>query len=154
MKPIARWIIASLALLPVSTTARAGTPEDIRATYEAFAAAQNRHDLAAVKRLLLDSPRFLWVSDGQSYWGPEALVERMAIFQQSEVWQVRPALDEAVAVPVGEHAGYLHLPLVLDIGSRTPGPDHLAFLVSVLCVETPDGWRIAALFTTTRKQTS
>lgn len=150
MKRIARCLLAVCALLP-ATMARADTAEELRATYEAFAAAQNRHDLVAVKSLLLDSPRFLWVSDGQSYWGRDALMERMAVFQKSDVWVVRPALDRAVAVPVGEHAGYLHLPLVLDIGPRDPGPDHLRFLVSVLCVETPEGWRIAALFTTTEK---
>jgi len=30
-------------------------------------------------------------------------------------------------------------------------PDRLRFLVSVLCVKTPAGWRIAALFTSTEK---
>jgi hypothetical protein len=36
------------------------------------------------------------------------------------------------------------------IGSAK-APDRLRFLVSMLCVRTPDGWRIAALFTTTAK---
>ena len=150
-------LIAAIALLSLAMSAApagAGTAEELRALDARFLAAQNAHDVAAVRPLLADGPRFLWVSDGQSYWGPDALVERMAIFQQSEVWIVKPALDRAVAVPVGEHAGYLHLPLVLDIGPREPGPSHLHFLVSVLCVETPSGWRIAALFTTTEKDGS
>jgi len=45
---------------------------------------------------------------------------------------------------------HLHLPLVLTIGSSAK-PDLLRFLVSVLGVQTPEGWRIAALFTTTEK---
>jgi hypothetical protein len=151
MPPIARLAFASLLLLTQPVLARAGVAEDVRSTYEAFAAAQNRHDLAAVRNLLLDSPRFLWVSDGRSYWGRDALVERMALFQKSEVWEVRPALDKAVAVEVDERSGYLHLPLVLAIGARQPGPDELRFLVSVLCVRTGEGWRIAALFTTAEK---
>jgi ketosteroid isomerase-like protein len=143
----------ALALLMIASPAlaRAGTADEVRATYEAFVAAQNRHDLAAVRSLLLDSPRFLWVSDGQSYWGPDAMIERMAVFQKSDVWEVKPGLDTAVAVELDDRTGYLHLPLVLEIGSREPGPDHLRFLVSVLCVKAQAGWRIAALFTTTQK---
>src|SRR5215217_9556114 len=75
-----RALLAALTLLAISLTAtgvRAGTAEEIRATYEAFAAAQNAHDLKRVGALLLDSPRFLWVSDGMSVWGREAMLERM-----------------------------------------------------------------------------
>ena len=46
---------------------------------------------------------------------------------------------------------YLHLPLSLTLGARDPGPDRFGFLVSVLCVRTDQGWRIAALFTTRAK---
>ncbi len=96
------------------------------------------------------SDRFLWVSDGISVWGPDAVLERMALFQKAEVWHVDPDLARAVPVEVGPQVAYLHLPLELTIGSASR-PDHLRFLVSVLGVETPAGWRIAALFTTTEK---
>ena len=74
----------------------------------------------------------------------------MALFQRAPVWRVEPWLDRATAVEVNPTTAYLHLPLTLVIGSREK-PDRLDFLVSVLCVETPEGWRIAALFTTTYK---
>ncbi len=100
--------------------------------------------------LLLDAPTFLWVSDGQSFWGRDAVLARMASFQGAEVWRVEPDIARAVAVPVSDRVGYLHLPLVLVIGPAA-NPDRLRFLVSVLGVETETGWRIAALFTTTEK---
>ena len=78
------------------------------------------------------------------------MLERMASFQQAEVWEVQPDLIRATVVPVGEGVAYLHLPLALVIGAK-PNPDRIPFLVSVLCVETASGWRIAALFTTTAK---
>jgi hypothetical protein len=53
-------------------------------------------------------------------------------------------------VPVRDGVAFLHLPLVLVIGPKA-NPDRLRFLVSMLGVATPDGWRIAALFTTTEK---
>jgi hypothetical protein len=138
-------------LLLVSAPAVAGEPAaEVRALYERFAAAQNGRTLARVRPLLLDSPRFLWVSDGQSFWGPDAVLARMASFQTAEVWRVEPDLDRATAVPVAAGVAYLHLPLTLVIGAAAR-PDRLRFLVSLLGVETAQGWRIAALFTTSEK---
>jgi hypothetical protein len=118
--------------------------------YERFLSAQNSRDIARVRPLLLDAPRFLWVSDGKSFWGREAMLARMASSQEAEVWEVDPDLEKAIAVEIGREAGYLHLPLLLTIGAKT-NPDRLRFLVSMVGVRTPEGWRIAALFTTTEK---
>jgi uncharacterized protein (TIGR02246 family) len=142
---LAGWCLAG-------TPARAGSgEEEVRALYERFVAAQNAHDLTRVRSLLLDSPRFLWVSDGRSVWGPDATLARMASFQKAPVWRVDSDLDHAVAVEVDARTAYLHLPLVLTIGP-TEAPDRLRFLVSVLASETERGWRIAALFTTIQKE--
>lgn len=149
-----RTAIASLALLTAAfvTPAAEAAPDgqQLRALYARFLVAQNARDLQQVRAVLWDSPHFLWVSDGMSFWGPDALIQRMSQFQEAEVWRVDPDLARAVAVEVGEHTGYLHLPLVLTIGPSAQ-PDRLRFLVSMLGVETPQGWRIAALFTTTEK---
>ena len=144
-----RLLLAGLLLMGVEVEA-AEPAVELRALYERFAAAQNAHDLGQVRPLFLDSPRFLWVSDGQSFWGPDAVLARMASFQRAETWRVVPDLARAVPVEVGPGAAYLHLPLVLVIGSAAK-PDHLRFLVSMLGVDTAQGWRIAALFTTTQK---
>ena len=147
-----RFLMAlAAATLLVGSPAGAGTPEEVRATYERFAAAQNAHDLDAVREVLLDSPQFLWVSDGRSVWGREATLARMSAFQKSAVWRVLPALDLARVVEVDAGAAYYHLPLVLELGATKAKFDRLKFLVSVLCVKTPQGWRIAALFTTEDK---
>ena len=73
----------ALFLLMVPPAAAADPADAVRSLYERFAAAQNAHDLAAVRPLLLDGPEFLWVSDGQSFWGPDAVLARMASFQRS-----------------------------------------------------------------------
>ena len=149
-----RRSILAAALLAAATClaapAMAGPAEEVRALYGRFLAAQNERDLARVRAVLWDSPRFLWVSDGMSVWGAEALLRRMSGFQRAPVWHVDPDLGRAVAVEVDERAAYLHLPLLLTIGSEAK-PDRLRFLVSVLGVDTAQGWRIAALFTTTEK---
>ena len=78
------------------------------------------------------------------------MVDRMSQFQKAEVWHVEPDMAKAVPVELTGTTAYLHLPLVLTIGSSA-NPDRLRFLVSVLGIQTPEGWRIAALFTTTEK---
>lgn len=127
--------------------AKAGTPEDIIAAYGRFVAAQNVRDLAAVNDTLLDSPNFLWVSDGKSIWGREALIERMGQFQTLEVWHAEPILKRARIVEVSGDVAYLHMPLDLYLGTKAD-PSITHFLVSILFKKTVDGWRIAALFTT------
>jgi uncharacterized protein (TIGR02246 family) len=144
-----RGIILALALFAevAAGSASANWSEEVRATYERFVAAQNARDLSRVRELLLDGPQFLWVSDGMSVWGREAMLERMASFQEAEVWRVEPDLARAEPVRLTEATAFLHLPLTLVIGSQ-PSPDRLRFLVSILCVRAIDAWRIAALFTT------
>jgi hypothetical protein len=141
---------ALLAAAAVVPNAKADQGDSLRTLYGQFLQAQNARDLRAVRATLLDSDQFLWVSDGRSVWGPDALVERMSLFQQAPVWRVVPDLDRAVAVPVSNQSAFLHLPLVLEIGQEQQ-PSRLRFLVSVLGIETSAGWRIAALFTTENK---
>jgi ketosteroid isomerase-like protein len=144
--------LAALALLVAlgTGTAAAAPADEARRAYERFAAAQNARDLGTVSEVLLDSPRLLWVSDGMSIWGRDKVLQRMSLFQEASVWRVAPDLDKSVAVELGAGAAYLHLPLALTIGSAG-APETLRFLVSVLCVATENGWRIAALFTTSEK---
>ncbi len=139
--------LSLLIALPLATQARADVSDDVKALYGRFAAAQNARDLAAVKALLIDSPDFLWVSDGKSVWGRDALVERMGRFQTLEVWHVEPLLDRARVVAVSEDVAYLHMPLDLHLGGKA-APSVTRFLVSILCRRAAGGWRIAALFTT------
>ena len=144
-------LIATLALLvslPGFDPARAGTGEELRALYARFYTAQNARDVARVRETLLDSERFLWVSNGQSFHGRETMLARMAEFQEAEIWEVTPELDRAEIVQLGADAAYLHLPLALAFGARQPAPARYRFLVTVLCVRTEAGWRIAALLTT------
>lgn len=147
-----KLLAAGLVALSLATErAAAAVDDDILATYKAFMTAQNARDLAGIRKLLIDSPKFLWVTDGMAVWGPDATLARMELFQRSEIWEVVPALDRSRVTDVAPDTALLTLPLTLRIGARDPGPDNLRFLVNVLCVKKPEGWRIAALFTTTEK---
>ena len=143
-------VVAAVVAMTASV-AEADVRDEMLAVYTKFAAAQNTRNLENLRPFFLDSPQFLWVSDGMSIWGPEATLERMSLFQQAEVWHVDPDLANAMPVQIGPDVGYLHLPLTLTLG-RAAAPETFRFLVSVLFTRTPAGWRIAALLTTTEKR--
>ncbi|EDP65136.1 hypothetical protein BAL199_01279 [alpha proteobacterium BAL199] len=148
-----RPVIAAAALVAasyLSTPVHAAPADEVTALYEQFVAAQNRHDLTTVRALLVPTDAFVWVSDGKAFWGPETMIERMSRFQASEVWEVIPDRERRRFIDLSADSAYLYQPLTLRIGSAAQ-PDAIPFLVSVLCVQTEDGWRIKALLTTVEK---
>ncbi len=130
-----------------------GVEDDIRALYDRFVTAQNNRDLDAVRKVLSGREDFLWVSDGKPVWGREAMIARMASFQEAEVWQVEPEYVSARVVELSADTAYLHIPLVLILGRRE-SPARLKWLVEVLCQKFDGEWRIAALFTAEDKRTA
>jgi ketosteroid isomerase-like protein len=143
--------VAALLLGHPAVPVRAGPGEEVLTLYREFAAAQNRRDTAAVRKMLWESPDFLWISDGKPYWGREAMLARMAQFQKAEIWRVEPEFASARVVSIGSDAAYVHIPLILVIGTKDD-PARLGWLVEVVCRKTPDGWRIAGLFTAPDKR--
>ena len=141
-------VLSLVASLLTAAPASASEEGESLALYRRFYAGQNARDLETVRATLLDSPRFLWVSNGQSFRGRETMLARMAAFQEAEVWEVTPDLAAAEIDQFAAGAATLHLPLELAFGARDPGPERYLFLVTALCVRTDSGWRIAALLTT------
>jgi hypothetical protein len=140
-----------IALVALSFAAPAAaeteTERAVTSLYERFVAAQNARDTKAVRALMWDSPSFVWISDGKAFWGADRMIERMSAFQRSDVWEVKPDRERARVVEVSPVSAVLFQPLKLTLGSRAD-PQRIAFLVNVLCVRTPDGWRVGALYTT------
>lgn len=141
------WMIA--LSLPASASDTVDKAEII-AAYSSFKDAQNERDLEKVGAHFIDGPDFLWVSDGQSYWGREATLKRMGLFQGAAVWRVEPNLDSARVVELSPNNAMLNMRLVLFIGS-SDAPSQLPFLVSILFQRVDADWRIAALLTTRDK---
>ena len=139
-----------LSLMAGSAPASPDARGEILSVYREFSDAQNKRDLGRIGTFFVDGPDFLWVSDGQSFWGRDAVLQRMSAFQKAEVWSVSPDLPKARVVTIDPDVAMLHMPLTLSIG-RAEAPDKLRFLVSILFRHQQAGWRIAALLTTTEK---
>ncbi len=125
-----RLLISALILL-LPYGALAGTADAVLSAYRTFADAQNARDPDRIRQSLDSGPDVLWVSDGKSFWGANAILARMSGFQKAEIWRVEPDLDEARVVELGDGIAMLHMPLTLVIGSAA-SPDRLGFLVTLL----------------------
>ncbi len=143
-------IILALGIA-LASPALADSQQDIRDLYAAFVTAQNRHDIDAVRPRLSDRPDFLWISDGRAVWGREAMLTRMAEFQQSEVWRVEPDYAASQVIQLDEDTAVFHLPLLLVLGPKAD-PARLKWLVEVICQKEVAGWRIAGLYTAEDKR--
>lgn len=146
-----RHVLAlALVLAAGSAPVHADPAGEVIAAYRAFADAQNARDPARIRAAFADRPDLLWVSDGRSVFGAEAILDRMTSFQQAAVWRVEPDLPAARVIRVDDGAMLLHMPLTLVIGGAER-PDRLPWIVSILFVREGGDWKIAALLTTAAK---
>ena len=142
----------TLALgIALASPAMADPQQEVRDLYAAFVTAQNQHDIDAVRPLLSDRPDFLWISDGRPVWGREAMLARMAEFQNAEVWRVEPDYAASQVILLDEDTAVFHLPLLLVLGTKAD-PARLKWLVEVICQKEATGWRIAGLYTAQDKR--
>ena len=130
-------------LLGFSATSASASPEDdVRAAFDQFVIAQNSHDVAAVRELLLDSPNFLWVTRGAPIWGRDAALKRFETLYQG-TWKLSPDVVNLKAVLLSDTTAQLYVPINFNIGPPgQPAPD-APFLMNQTLVKTTAGWRIA-----------
>ena len=136
------FVAGALALLP--TVASAAGEDEVRAVFDQFVKAQNSHDVAGVRELLLDSPNFLWVTRGAPVWGREAALKRFESLYQG-TWKLSPDMSNLKTVLVSETTAQLYIPITFNIGAPgQPAPD-MPFLMNQTLVRTAAGWRIASI---------
>ena len=136
------FIAGAPALLP--TVASAAGEDEVHAVFDQFVKAQNSHDVAGVREVLLDSPNFLWVTRGAQVWGREAAIKRFESLYQG-TWKLSPDMSNMKTVLVSETTAQLHVPITFNIGAPgQPAPD-TPFLMNQTLVKTAAGWRIASI---------
>ena len=135
-------LITAVLLVFSAASTRASPEGDVRAAFDQFVKAQNAHDVAAVRELLLDSPNFLWVTRGAPIWGRDAALKRFEVLYQG-TWKLSPDTANLKAVLVSDMTAQIHVPVTFNIGPPgQPAPD-APFLMNQTLVKTAAGWRIA-----------
>jgi hypothetical protein len=141
-----KTIVGTLAvLLSLSAgQAFAGNEEELKATFDQFIAAQNAHDIAAVREVLLDSPNFLWITRGSPIWGREAALNRFESLYQG-TWKLAPDTTRLKIVVLDDKAAQLFVPIVFNIGPPGQPAPEASFLMNQTLVKTAQGWRVASI---------
>ena len=142
-----RYVFLALLLLvvPVAPAAWAGPPEDeIRTLFDRFVAAQNAHDLSAVRGLLWDSARFLWVTRGTPIWGREAGLKRFEALYQG-TWRLEANAAELRVTMLSNDVAQLYVPIVFTIGPAGQAAQTTRFLMNQTIIKTPAGWKVASI---------
>ena len=139
-----RSSLATLTTLFMLSTVHcfAATEDDVKSIFDRFVAAQNAHDIAAVRDLLLDSPTFLWITRGAPIWGRDAALKRFETLYQG-TWNLSPDISNLKVVLLNDATAQLYVPIRFNIGPvGQPAPD-APFLMNQTLVKTATGWRIA-----------
>jgi ketosteroid isomerase-like protein len=129
-------------MLFVTPVAWAGSEDEIRALFDRFVVAHNTQDLGAMRDLLWDSTRFLWITRGVPVWGREAALKRFeAVYQGT--WRLEPSLAELHVTMLGNGAGQLYVPILVTSGAAGQPVQATRVLMNQTMVRTPAGWKVA-----------
>ena len=142
MKTALGILAAVLALSAGHTFASAD--DGVKATFNRLVAAQNAHDVSAVRDLLLDSPSFLWVTRGEPIWGREASLRRFETLYQG-TWKLSPDTASLKVVMLSDTTAQLFVPIMFNIGPPGQPALDVPVLMNQTLVKTKAGWRIASI---------
>ena len=140
MKTFAATLFVTL-MLSVGP-AFAAPEDDVKATFDRFVIAQNAHDVAAVRDLLLDSPNFLWVTRGAPIWGRDTAMKRFEALYQG-TWKLSPDISGLKVVMLSDTTAQLFVPIMFNIGPPGQAAPDTPFLMNQTLVKSAAGWRIA-----------
>ena len=147
--------ILLIALLSVQDAARADplsrpSLKEITDLYQRLVNAENRHDLAAVRQMVWQSPDTLFVAktatpdegNWAGFWGVDVVMQHFAELYAG-TFVMSPRYDRVKTVGLTADVAETYAPLDISVSyagqTATPKP----FLMIVTWVRTPDGWKMA-----------
>ena len=117
---------------------------EVKALFRKFMAAQNGHDIAAVADIILDSPDFLWITEGAAVWGRDAALLRFKEKYRG-TWVLEPQYEKIRVISHSDNVAQLFVPAVFKIAPPTQTAQPQSFLVTQLYLMTASGWKISTI---------
>ena len=133
-----------ILVLATTGTVRAGSEDEVKATFARFVAAQNAHDLKEVGALLQDSAQFLWITRGSPVWGRDAAIKRFEGLYQG-TWSLDPKMDELKVIELQPGIAQLYVPITFMIAPAGQTAQPTRFLMNQVLVKTGSGWKITSI---------
>ncbi|MEI9983814.1 MAG: nuclear transport factor 2 family protein [Aliidongia sp.] len=126
-------IVRGLLLIPVLMMAGAASPADTGADASAFflkfMAAQNAHDIPAVRSMLWDAPGMLWYTRGSELRGADAVAEKLRDYYQG-TWHLEPDMTHFEATAMTGDVVQILVPILFTRGPAGGAPQENRFLIS------------------------
>jgi len=142
--------IVGFLVLPFSATAvaqaTAVNEQLIKQSYRQLIDAENEHDLAAVRRLVWNSPSALFVAKApvgwHGYWGIDAVMQHLHDMYQ-QPFRIDPLYDEERVVFITPDLAETYAPVRITVAYGGQDPVPRPFVMVLLWIRTPVGWRMA-----------
>ena len=139
-----RFMTVAVGVL-FATLAHAVTMEDeVHAVFDKYVAAQNAHDLKAIRNLLVDSPDFLWISRGRPLWGRDAALKSLEE-RYKGTWHIDVDRKEFRVVSVSRRVAQVYAQTQLTVGDPGVEPAKNRVYINLVMVKKPEGWRITSI---------
>jgi hypothetical protein len=154
-----RALIVALAVGRTGAAAAAQAPADpldaatlgkINAVYRTLIDAENRHDLAAVRTLVWESPNTLFVAktataaegNWAGFWGTDVVMQKFSDLYHG-VFVMAPDYARVKTVGLTSETAETYAPLNISVAYAGQTPVPKPFLMIVTWVRTPGGWKMA-----------
>src|SRR5215472_2875167 len=143
------WKLAAAlgaVLLLVGVRASAETPEaEIKSAYKNLIDAENRHDLPAVKAMVLNSPATLFVAKApvgwHGYWGIDDVVGHLRDMYR-EPFRIDPIYEEERVVFLKSDIAETYAPVNITVAYAGQNPVPKPFIMVLLWIKTSKGWKM------------
>jgi ketosteroid isomerase-like protein len=148
-----RWtrrLFAVTAVVAVVLTALLGghasaaNESEARAFFTKFVAAQNAHDVDAVKSMLWDSPGMLWFGRNVETRGRDAVADRFGEYYKG-TWHLEPDMSQFHVTVMSDDVMQILVPIVFTRGLPGQPSQDNTFLISQTFVHDANGWHVASI---------
>jgi hypothetical protein len=138
-------VLAALMMAALNGQASAAADEaEARAFFSKFVAAQNAHDVDAVKSMLWDSPGMLWFGRNVETRGRDAVADRFREYYQG-TWHLEPDMSQFHVAVISNDVMQILVPIVFTRGLPGQPSQDNKFLISQTFVHDANGWHVASI---------
>lgn len=148
---------ASAAEVRAETTAVHAEPLDlatlkeINALYRRLIEAENRHDLADLRKMLWNSPSMLFVAktataeegNWAGFWGRDVVMGHFAALYEAGPFRIDPDYARVKVVGLTSDVAETYAPVKITVAYAGQTPVPKPFLMILNWIHTPKGWRMA-----------
>ena len=131
-------------------TSEARESTELKVLYRKLIDAENQHDLASVRSMLLDSPSSLFISrvepvskgDWGAYWGTDNVVQHFADLYKG-AFRIDPDYSQEKEVFLTSDVAEAYVPVIITSSYGGQAAVGRQFIMVLEWVKTPSGWRVA-----------